>query len=418
MGGDRQPALRQGQRRARQLGVGQRLGRDAEGREAAAEIRLLLADQPAEDPDQQDAIRRRRGLDQGVPEDDDGGAHEGVLVAQIAQEGVRRQPVAGHVAGEAMPDHGASQSGPLAWRSQWRRSRPAGRMARAVAKSVGRDRGGIRQKGRAFGCIEAGREAVSSPGEQAFKAAEPGRPWRGTMKTHGITNRRRRCGDPPFAVARAGRGYRRTTRASPLDLELVAAFEANLGAVERRAATLGTRRTVKKDWQAAWLLRAITLMDLTTLNGDDTPGRVERLCAKARHPLRAGHRSTALGIARPRTSRPARSASITPSSRPRSKALEGTGIPVAAVSTGFPARPRAARHASSREIEASVAAGAERDRHRHRRAHMVLTGDWQALYDEIKAFREACGDAHIKTILGTGDLATLQQRRARPRWSA
>ena len=75
----------------------------------------------------------------------------------------------------------------------------------------------------------------------------------------------------------------------PLDLGWVRAARVNRSAVERRAATLATRRTVKKEWQAAWLLRAITCMDLTTLAGDDTPGNVRRLCAKARQPVRAGH---------------------------------------------------------------------------------------------------------------------------------
>ena len=72
----------------------------------------------------------------------------------------------------------------------------------------------------------------------------------------------------------------------PLDLDVLRAIRVNRSAVERRAATIPTRRTVKKEWQAAWLLRAITLMDLTTLSGDDTPGTVRRLCAKARRPLR------------------------------------------------------------------------------------------------------------------------------------
>src|SRR5213592_870606 len=72
----------------------------------------------------------------------------------------------------------------------------------------------------------------------------------------------------------------------PLDLDVVRALRVNRSAVERRATTIPTRRTVKKEWQAAWLLRAITCMDLTTLQGDDTPGNVVRLCAKARRPLR------------------------------------------------------------------------------------------------------------------------------------
>jgi len=189
----------------------------------------------------------------------------------------------------------------------------------------------------------------------------------------------------------------------PLDLDWVGRVRMNRSALERRAATIGTRRTVKKDWQAAWLLRAITLMDLTTLNSDDTPGRVERLCAKARHPVRADILG-GLGVA---------DLKITPAAvcvyhafvGTAVKALEGTGIPVAAVSTAFP-HGLAPVDTKLREIEESVAAGAkEIDIVIERQ--MVLNGDWQALYDQIKAFRKACGDAHIKTILGTGELATL-----------
>ena len=191
---------------------------------------------------------------------------------------------------------------------------------------------------------------------------------------------------------------------TPLDLDLVAAVEANLSAIERRAATLVTRRTVKKDWQAAWLLKAISCIDLTTLSGDDTPGRVRRLCAKARHPVRADILER-LGMA---------GRDLTVGAvcvyhamvETAVAALAGTGIPVAAVSTGFPAglTPMATKLA---EIAASVAAGAAEIDIVITRAH-VLTGDWQALYDEIRAFRAACGPAHLKTILGTGDIATLR----------
>src|SRR5262249_59810781 len=72
----------------------------------------------------------------------------------------------------------------------------------------------------------------------------------------------------------------------PLDLARIATVQVNRSAVERRTTTLPARRTVKKAWQAAWLLRAITCIDLTTLAGDDTPGNVRRLCAKARRPVR------------------------------------------------------------------------------------------------------------------------------------
>ena len=189
----------------------------------------------------------------------------------------------------------------------------------------------------------------------------------------------------------------------PLDLDWVGRVRMNRSALERRAATIGTRRTVKKDWQAAWLLKAITLMDLTTLNSDDTPGRVERLCAKARHPL-TNEIIDGLGIAE-LDIKPAAVCVYHAFVPTAVKALEGTGIPVAAVSTAFP-HGLAPVDTKIREIEESVAAGAkEIDIVIERQ--MVLTGDWQALYEQIKAFRKACGEAHLKTILGTGELATL-----------
>ncbi|HEU4827811.1 MAG TPA: deoxyribose-phosphate aldolase [Gemmatimonadales bacterium] len=190
----------------------------------------------------------------------------------------------------------------------------------------------------------------------------------------------------------------------PLELDWVRDVRINRSAVERRAATLGTRRTVKKEWQAAWLLRAITLMDLTTLSGDDTPGRVRRLCAKARQPVQPDLLEQ-LGASslRIRTAAVCVYHAMVPTAV---EALAGSGIPVAAVSTGFPAglSPFAQRLA---EIGASVEAGAEEIDIVITRSH-VLTGDWQALYDEVRAFREACGDAHIKTILATGELGTLR----------
>ena len=199
----------------------------------------------------------------------------------------------------------------------------------------------------------------------------------------------------------------------PLDLDVVRAIRVNRSAAERRAATIPTRRTVKKEWQAAWLLKAITLMDLTTLAGDDTAGNVKRLCAKARHPLREDILD-ALG---------ARSLGVTVGAvcvyhqlvATAVQALEGSGIPVAAVSTGFPAglSPFEQRLA---EIQASVQAGAKEIDIVITRGH-VLTGDWSALYDEVKAFRAACGDAHLKAILATGELATLTNV-ARASWVA
>lgn len=187
-----------------------------------------------------------------------------------------------------------------------------------------------------------------------------------------------------------------------LDLGWLRHVRMNRSALERRAATIGTRRSVKKQWQAAWLLRAITNIDLTTLNGDDSKGRVERLCAKARQPVRRDILK-ALG---------AEDLQVTPGAvcvyhnfvADAVAALDGTNIPVAAVSTGFPAglTPLSTRIA---EIEASVKAGAKEIDIVIER-HQVLTQDWQGLYDQVKAFRAACGDAHLKTILGTGELAT------------
>lgn len=190
----------------------------------------------------------------------------------------------------------------------------------------------------------------------------------------------------------------------PFDWAMLDDVRVNRSAVERRTATLTKRRSVKKDWQAAWLLRAITMIDLTTLAGDDTPGKVHRLCAKARTPLRHDLLD-ALGM----TERRIQTAAVCvyhtriPDAL---AALQGTQIPVAAVSTGFPAglSPFPQRIA---EIEASVAAGAHEIDIVISREH-VLQGNWQALYDEVKIMRAACGDAHLKTILATGELGTLR----------
>ena len=188
----------------------------------------------------------------------------------------------------------------------------------------------------------------------------------------------------------------------PLDLDAVLGMRANQPAIERRAATLPARRSVKREWQAAWLLRAVTCIDLTTLSGDDTPGRVRRLCAKARAPVRADLLD-AMGMA-PITVGAA--CVYHEMVAPAVEALEGSGIPVAAVSTGFPAglTPFDLRLA---EIERSVAAGAREIDIVISRRH-VLTGDWRALWEEMRAFRAACGEAHVKAILATGELGTLR----------
>jgi len=202
-------------------------------------------------------------------------------------------------------------------------------------------------------------------------------------------------------------------RRMKLELDWVEEVRVNTSAVERRAATIGTRRSVKKDWQAAWLVRAISCMDLTTLSGDDSAERVKRLCAKARRPLQ-DHLVKALGIEELKLHVGAVCVYHL-FVETAVKALEGSGIPVAAVSTGFPAglSPLAER---VEEIKRSVEAGASEIDIVITRAH-VFNGEWNALYDEVAAFKEACGAAHMKAILGTGDLLTLRNV-ARASWVA
>jgi deoxyribose-phosphate aldolase len=188
----------------------------------------------------------------------------------------------------------------------------------------------------------------------------------------------------------------------PLDLDWVASVQANTSAIERRAATLGGRRTVKKDWQAAWLCKAITLIDLTTLSGDDTQGRVKRLCIKARQPLSPAM-GDALGLPGLKVGAVCVYHDMVATAV---EALDGSGIPVAAVSTGFPAG-LSPLHLRIAEIGESVAAGAREIDIVISRRH-VLTQNWQALYDEMATMRAACGDAHVKAILATGELGTLR----------
>lgn len=188
----------------------------------------------------------------------------------------------------------------------------------------------------------------------------------------------------------------------PLDLDWVRSVQANTSAIERRTATLSGRRTVKKEYQAAWLLRAITCIDLTTLSGDDTAGRVARLCAKARQPVRA---DILAALDAPNVTTGAVCV-YHEMIAPAVDALAGSGVPVAAVSTGFPAG-LSPFHLRIAEIEESVKAGAHEIDIVISRRH-VLTGNWQALYDEMKSFRAACGSAHVKAILATGELGSLR----------
>jgi deoxyribose-phosphate aldolase len=189
---------------------------------------------------------------------------------------------------------------------------------------------------------------------------------------------------------------------TPLDEGWVEDVRINRSAVERRAATLPKRRSIKKDAQAAWLLKAVACTDLTTLAGDDTPGKIHRLAAKAKQPVRQDVLN-ALGVDQVTVA-----AVCVYSGRVRDAvaALQGTDIPVASVATGFPAGQTPFEQRVG-EIEQALEAGAaeidiviSRD--------YALRGEWDKLYDEIKAFREACGPAHMKTILATGDLGTLE----------
>ncbi|XP_065190511.1 deoxyribose-phosphate aldolase-like [Sycon ciliatum] len=190
-----------------------------------------------------------------------------------------------------------------------------------------------------------------------------------------------------------------------LDLAWVESARVNMPAANRRAATHKTRRSVKKEWQAAWLLRAVQCIDLTTLDGDDTPGNVKRLCFKAQTPVRQDlieqlgmeHKNITCGAVCVYSSRVEDAV--------RSLKEAGSTVPIASVAAGFPAgqTPMEQRLA---EIRQAVAFGASEIDIVITRTH-VLTGNWQALYDEVKAMREACGDAHLKTILATGQLGTL-----------
>jgi len=194
-----------------------------------------------------------------------------------------------------------------------------------------------------------------------------------------------------------------SNRGIPLNLDWVRQVRVNTSAVERRAQSHVARRTVKKEWQAAWLLRAISCMDLTTLSGDDTEERVRRLCAKARQPIQhelaKQLQIEELGI---------KVAAVCVYHRfveTAARALEGSGVRVAAVSTGFPAglSPMQERAA---EIRRSVEAGADEIDIVITRGH-VFGGKWQELYDEVAQFKRAAGHCHMKAILGTGDLLTL-----------
>jgi len=189
---------------------------------------------------------------------------------------------------------------------------------------------------------------------------------------------------------------------TPYDASWFADARVNKSGTDNRAAELRTRRSVKKKWQLAWEIRAIQCIDLTTLAGDDTPSNVKRLCAKARNPISpdilkslgledAGITTGAVCVY------PNRVAEAV-------NAVKGANIPVASVATGFPAgqTPLSTR---LEEIRLAVADGAAEIDIVISRTQALL-GDWKGLYDEVKKMKKACGQAHLKTILATGELPT------------
>lgn len=188
----------------------------------------------------------------------------------------------------------------------------------------------------------------------------------------------------------------------PFSLAPLAAIQINRSAVERRISNLTTQRAVKKEWQVGWLLKAVSCIDLTTLSGDDTPDKVKRLTLKARYPVRSDLLKS-IGYSKPLTTA---AVCVYHNFIPVAlQAVKGSNIQIAAVSTGFPAG-HISMDNKINQIKASVAAGAnEIDIVISR--NLVLTGNWSALYDEVSQYRAACGDAHIKTILATGELGTL-----------
>lgn len=189
----------------------------------------------------------------------------------------------------------------------------------------------------------------------------------------------------------------------PFDIGLIQSIRENRSAVEARATELGTRRTFKVEAQVAAYLSAIRCIDLTTLAGDDTPGRVARLCAKALAPVE-GEILSALGIAS--TSLTTAAVCVYPAQVEAAVRCLGGRIPVASVATGFPTG-QTFPHVKLVEIDLAIKAGAtEIDVVISR--EKVLTGKWKALYDEIIAYRQMCGArARLKTILGIGNLETF-----------
>ncbi|XP_028289064.1 deoxyribose-phosphate aldolase isoform X2 [Parambassis ranga] len=189
------------------------------------------------------------------------------------------------------------------------------------------------------------------------------------------------------------------------DREWISKVRVNTQAVLRRAQHIQGQKIPNKQWQTAWLLKAVTCIDLTTLSGDDTPSNVHRLCLKAIQPIRydqlekmdmhnKGITTAAVCVY------PSRVADAV-----KSLKAANSNLPVASVATGFPAG-QVPLETRLQEVRMAVADGAtEIDIVINRT--LALTGQWEAMYDEICQFREACGAAHMKTILAVGELGTF-----------
>uniref|UniRef100_A0A3Q3M0T8 Deoxyribose-phosphate aldolase n=1 Tax=Labrus bergylta TaxID=56723 RepID=A0A3Q3M0T8_9LABR len=178
------------------------------------------------------------------------------------------------------------------------------------------------------------------------------------------------------------------------DLQWVSKVRVNTQAVLKRAQQIQGLKTPKKQWQAAWLLKAVTCIDLTTLAGDDTPSNVHRLCLKLMDMHNKGVTTAAVCVY------PARVPDAV-----KSLKAANSSLPVASVATGFPAG-QTPLETRLQEVRLAVSDGAaEIDIVINRT--LAITGQWEALYDEICQFRQACGDAHMKTILAIGELGTF-----------
>ncbi len=188
-----------------------------------------------------------------------------------------------------------------------------------------------------------------------------------------------------------------------LNIDWLNNVKINLSAVERRTSTLVKRRTVKKENQVAWLLKAISLIDLTTLSGDDTYGKVDRLCQKAIRPISLDI-SNALNLKN--LSINVAAVCVYHHLIVEAKKILPKNIPVAAVSTGFPAG-LSSINTRKLEIKNSIEKGADEIDIVINRG-FVLQNNWKKLYKEVRDFKNIAKDKHIKAILGVGDLGTMR----------